>query len=168
MTDIMKEFIIAIKRKQHDEVLRLIRLGADINYIYKNLISQYYGMNVPPLFIAMIYSNYDICKILIENGANVNWKNIHNMSLLHLACCHTIDLPICELLIDNGADILAINTNGNRPIYYCVSYSHRYLYFKQKEAERETLNICFKRAQTDDDDKEEPEILLEENDEKTI
>ena len=117
------------------------------------------------LIKAVSKKQYDECLRLIKLGANVN--NYYNISLLHnAALLHTSD--ICVLLVDNGADVLCKDICGNRASDYCHIDTRLHHYLKQKETEREILNQSFKRAHIEDDDEEEPEILLEENDKETI
>jgi len=40
-----------------------------------------------PLFISIIYQNYEICEYLVQHGANVNYDNNLNDIPLHIVCC---------------------------------------------------------------------------------
>jgi ankyrin repeat protein len=77
-----------------------------------------------PLYLA-ISGKYkpEIVKILIENGADVNWKdNYYGISVLTNACIQTnmikknTDIP--SLLIENGADVNIHDKYGRSPIIY--------------------------------------------------
>jgi len=71
--------------------------GADINGgVYKGFIT--------PLEMALVlHKNYDIVKLLIDNGANVN--NFGFMHPLKIAVDNS-PLDVVELLLKNGADVL--------------------------------------------------------------
>ena len=58
--------IKAVSKKQYDECLRLIKLGANVNNYY----------NIPLLHNAALLHTSDICVLLIENGADVLCKDV--------------------------------------------------------------------------------------------
>jgi len=63
-----------------------------------------YGSTV--LMHATICRNLDICKLLIDYGANVNARdNYGSTALMHATLCGFIE--ICKLLINHGADVNA-------------------------------------------------------------
>lgn len=52
------------------------------------------------------YINYEICKLLIENGANVNDKDLQGDNVLIYASTFLKwDLAIIKLLIESGVEI---------------------------------------------------------------
>ena len=75
----------------------LIKKGANVNFIGEELI--------PPLYYAINMQRYDIVKLLIDNGADINAKNYKSMSPLTAALFCNSSYEIIELLINNGADI---------------------------------------------------------------
>lgn len=79
-------------------------------YLYDN------SMNTP-LHIACKYSRYDICKLLIENGADVliNTMNEEGYTPFHYACEYG-NMAICELLLKHGADLEIQNGLHQTPI----------------------------------------------------
>lgn len=63
--------------------------------------------------------HYDVAKILIEFGANVNAKDISGYSCIHKCTtmvANDISLEIALLLIKSGADCNAVNRAGSLPI----------------------------------------------------
>jgi len=92
----------------------LINRGADVN-------------KGDPLHRACCDHNFELCNILIENGAKINVRNKQNGTPIHctflllsrrnLTKSETNDLDaglfkICEYLIKNGADLLIKNNDG--------------------------------------------------------
>jgi ankyrin repeat protein len=151
-----------MSRKKFNKSIFKILIDHNREYISK-LKFYTHTNDLPPIYYSIVGNNYEACKMLIENGANINIKNKLNHSLLHSAVNYKAS-EICELLVENGADILAENDLGLRPSEYCCdildqySQSYRiYNYLKQKEKEQEELNQCFKRAHIEEDT-EDPDI----------
>lgn len=71
-----------------------------------------------PLLKSSSRGSFENSKILLENGANVNEKNMHGYTPLHLAILGTMFKDVCELLIEHGADVDAIDNFGNTPLFY--------------------------------------------------
>ncbi len=81
------------RRNQREVVELLLAKGADIeNGRVLNFI-----VTRPDL--------YDMAKLLIEKGADVNMKNANGNTPLQIAVIHGKSLRIIDLLLDNGADI---------------------------------------------------------------
>ncbi len=72
------------------------------------------------LHIAIKQRSFDICKLLIDRGSDVNAEAEYNRTPLHLAA-HRGLYDICELLIDRGADINAkCPSNSSTPLRSAV------------------------------------------------
>ena len=63
-----------------------------------------------PMMVAAEYSHYAIVKFLIDNGGNVNYKDIYGNTAIHKASSNG-RLKIVRLLINRGANINT-KTNG--------------------------------------------------------
>ena len=87
----------------------LLEKGADPNLASNN------HFHVAPLHSACAVSNYDLVEILIENGANVNAKQMDGFTPLHAAALQG-QTKIARLLIEAGADITAKTDNGQSPL----------------------------------------------------
>ena len=57
------------------------------------------------------YINYEICKLLIENGANVNDKDLQGANALIYASTFG-NYETVKLLIENGVEINTQNKDG--------------------------------------------------------
>lgn len=73
------------------------------------------------LYIASCRGFYDICRKLIDSGANVNVVGCYGYTPLHVACFHG-HLNICRLLIEAGADVNAKSCSGNTPFSMTCKY----------------------------------------------
>ncbi len=78
-----------------DEVKKWIKAGANVNYVE---FCSYYT----PLLNATCIGNYEISKLLIENGANVNYVNKVGGTSLSIAADNG-NPEIVKLLLENGA-----------------------------------------------------------------
>ena len=67
---------------------------------------------------AVYNSNYDIAKLLIENGANINYQNSGDDTILNFKCSlkSYLDKKIIKLLVENGADVNIKNKSGKIPL----------------------------------------------------
>lgn len=102
----------AVLNKDIAMVKFLIDKGADLNYKYD-------GRTL--LHITVYTGYYDITRILIENGANINEVDNNGLTVLH-AFCYKNEKDLVELCLDNGADV---NIGDNRkftPLYLaCIA-----------------------------------------------
>ncbi|MBN1974628.1 MAG: ankyrin repeat domain-containing protein [Sedimentisphaerales bacterium] len=104
-----------IKRDVFTETIRG-DIQAVMNYLAEdpNLINQYRG-NFSLLHWAAYKGHYDLAKILIETGADVEGHKEYAPPLFWAVRYNRPD--IAKLLIDNGADINAQNTNGQTVLF---------------------------------------------------
>jgi len=86
----------------------LIELGADPNLSAKN------PSKVNALHSAVAKENYELCKLLIENGANLNAVQMQNVTALHSAV-HRGNQEIVTLLVQHKADVQLQMDNGDTP-----------------------------------------------------
>ena len=73
------------------------------------------GRRNPPLAHATMCGKWDIAKLLIAEGVDVNVKNLRGMTPLHEAALRGLK-EIIELIIDNGADVNAKDSMGTTPL----------------------------------------------------
>lgn len=77
-----------------------------------------HGTGVTPLHILARDGDTELCRVLLEAGADVNVTNEVGESALHLACRET-HVDTVELLVASGADILARSHSLQRePLHY--------------------------------------------------
>jgi len=102
-------------RGNYELVEYLIRKKSKLNVIGKIIIPGIRGY--PPLSVAILYGHYDICKLLLENGANPNFSNVKGKTPLMVAAEYA-ELDIVKLLISYNADILITNKYNKSALYY--------------------------------------------------
>jgi len=100
----------AVNSGLHDEVKKWIRAGANVNYI--EFISHH-----TPLLNASCICNYEISKLLIEKGADVNHANEVGWTPLSITADNG-DYKIVKLLLEKGASSTINHKDilGNTPL----------------------------------------------------
>ncbi|MFV8346883.1 ankyrin repeat domain-containing protein [Flavobacterium sp. ZB4P13] len=96
-----------MKENNLNNVDELLKQNANPNFTEENS-----WMKVNLLITAVNNDNYEIAKKLIENKANVNWKDGFNTDALLYACSKG-NIKIVNLLLENGADINSKDNQGN-------------------------------------------------------
>lgn len=74
-----------------------------------------------PLSTAALSGSREICQLLIDNLADVDFQDLFGRTPLFYAS----DLSICNFLIDNGADVNVLAENNLSPLLHHV-YSNHY------------------------------------------
>jgi len=83
----------------------------DLNPNSANLIFQHEGRPSTPLMLAVNLNHHNICVLLIERGANVNFPYSDNSTTLMYAASIG-DVEACKILLDYGAEINVKNRDG--------------------------------------------------------
>jgi hypothetical protein len=65
----------------------------------------------------------DICRLLIDKGAQIEAKEGYGMTPLHFAACKP-HIEIARLLCDRGADFEASTNSEMRPLHFAAKYGH--------------------------------------------
>lgn len=93
----------------HNELVRwMIEQGADVNKPARN------AMQVAPIHSAVARQNIELCRLLLEHGADVNARQARGVTPLHSAA-HNGNAALVELLLAHGADPSLPMDNGRRP-----------------------------------------------------
>lgn len=104
---------IEIAMDNKKRVLNLIENGYDIN--------SFNDRGITPLMIAIYLRKYEICKLLIENGADVNAIYEHYQFTPLIFACNAKDDQIIELLLQNGANINIKDKNGYDALHHLIN-----------------------------------------------
>lgn len=76
----------------------------------------------PPLYTACavdIDNNYELCKLLLERGADCNDRDLLGRTIFALALGHQT-LKIIKLLLEYGADITAVDKFGKSALHFAA------------------------------------------------
>lgn len=94
-------------RNKHPECLKYLISQGDFSFLDESK----YGIDL--FEVAINNNDVDSCRILIENGFNVNkhYDKIHGITPLHSAIIKN-DYKIVKLLIENGSNIYAQTNEG--------------------------------------------------------
>ena len=87
----------------------LLEKGANPNIHSNN------QFKVAPIHSACSISNYEIAELLINNGANVNSRQLQSYTPLH-STAHNGKVELSKLLLKNGADVNAKADDGKTPL----------------------------------------------------
>ena len=99
------------------EELSTIINPQNINILYNQDI-----LYTTPLELACIYNKFDIVKLLIEKGANINILNNIGQTVLFTACLNN-NFQIVNILIKKGININIIDTiDGGTALFYACMY----------------------------------------------
>jgi acetyl esterase/lipase len=96
----------------------LLENGADPNLHATN------PSKVNALHSAVAKENYELCKLLIEYGVNVNAPQMQNVTALHSAT-HRGNLKLVRLLVESGAEINLKMDNGDTAISIAENDGHK-------------------------------------------
>jgi len=96
-----------------DLAQELLEKGADPNIAANN------QFKVAPIHSACATSNLKMAALLIQNGADVNAKQMQDVTSIHSAA-HNGQTELVQLLFDNRADINAKMVNGLTPLSMAV------------------------------------------------
>ena len=91
----------------------LLENGANINHANEIYRSDH---DCSLLHLTCIHNNYNIAKLLLQYGMNVNEKNYNGQTPLHIACMYDGRYSIIKLLLNNGANIHEKNRFGFTPM----------------------------------------------------
>jgi ankyrin repeat protein len=98
--------------------VRLFDVGADVNAA---------GGDMPALHCAAQIQYVDLCRFLVQNGADVNARDVEGSTALHNSAwsCqfysqHNIEL--CRFLIEAGANIAAEDNEGTTVLHVAVRH----------------------------------------------
>lgn len=95
-----------------DAVAHLLDLGADVNEAPTS-----YGHT--PLFAAIYRNRVDVARLLMEKGANLEYRNEERATAMHLAAERGTP-EIAQLLLDAGMNVDALDGFGGTPLLHAM------------------------------------------------
>lgn len=103
-----------------DIITKLIRKGADVNYVNRNDYKYY---KIAPLRIASEHGCHETVKVLLKAGAWVNRIDTYYNSPIMYASRggHT---ETVKVLLEAGENVNCVNKKGNTPLTLASKYNH--------------------------------------------
>jgi|GEM_PF-2329022 len=93
-------------------IMKIVDGGADVN-------AQSRTDHSTALDVASMVGKLEVCKFLMEKGANIDSRDgLGETPLMHAAHCGKHE--ICVLLVENGADVNATNNGGCTALMYAA------------------------------------------------
>ena len=103
------EILLLAMEKQRFDIARLfIAAVVDVNYQYP--LSRNYADGMTPLLYACKWNNFEIARLLVENGANVNSRAVDGSTVLTIASTNGNN-EMYNYLIEHGAVVAANNVS---------------------------------------------------------
>lgn len=109
------QIIQAILQDDHAQLKSFISMGFPVNKILINGSS--------PLLIAAESGSIESTKLLLDNGAYVNFKTQSGMTALMIASKKG-DIDLVRLLIKYGANVKTVSKNSWTPVKLAEKYGH--------------------------------------------
>ena len=98
--------LLTMEKQRFDLARQFIEAGIDVNYQYP--LSRNYADGMTPLLYASKWNNFEMVKLLVEHGANINIRAVDGNTPLSIARANNND-AIYNYLMERGADELAIS-----------------------------------------------------------
>ena len=114
------KFVSAVYNNDTSNAIKVIKNGFNLNDSigFTKTVAH-------PLGLAIFFNRYDITKILIENGADVNAiEPPTGWSMLAISATRSHDINIIKLLLESGADINVRDKDGRTPLLYAAKNSN--------------------------------------------
>ncbi len=132
-----EKLITAARNSNLDLVKEMIKEGGNPNYT-KHVGM---GMSMRPLTCSAMNSNYEISKILLENGAEIHWKTGPLASPIILATRNN-NLKLVKLFIEYGANINDKDIYGGTALLYAQQTKNQELIsFVKSEIAKNPIEI---------------------------
>lgn len=112
LTDLHIQLITAINKNNYELVNELIQMPE------VNLLRRYAPKKQEILHIAVVRASIEIIILLLDNGAQVNSRDIAGLTPLHHAVAR---IDVVTLLLDRGAEVDAVSDRDFTPLHYAVS-----------------------------------------------
>jgi len=93
--------LLTMERQRFDLAKQFIEAGVDVNYQYP--LSKSYADGMTPLLYASKWNNFELVKLLVEHGANINARATDGNTVLSIVKANG-NTQIYDYLIEHGAD----------------------------------------------------------------
>lgn len=148
----IRDINYSIEEKNITKLKKQIK-GKDLNQVHKGIYCEHEveGPCYSPLQTACMLNDYKIVKLLVENGADVNYMDTIG-DAKQTPLIHTIDttynnikietqLQIVKYLLKNGADKNIKDSRGNIALDYTEKLLSHYDYDKKEYIENKNITL---------------------------
>lgn len=132
----------------HIDVIRMLltRFELDLevlnNIIFSDVnVSPHLFFNVSVLWTAASNNQFEMVKLLVEHGANVNHTTKTNSTALRSAC-YNGNLALARYLVENGADIHINKENNDTNLMVSVCHKHVHMVHYLIDELKYDVNAC--------------------------
>ncbi|XP_066904870.1 uncharacterized protein [Halyomorpha halys] len=108
----MEKVLTMISQMNFKKIEDLLKAGADVNIKI--------GLNEDTLLHCSY--TYDVTKLLLSYGVDVNARNLIGETPLHCAAIEQKGLGLVQELLKYGADVNAVDNEGKTALYHSVDY----------------------------------------------
>jgi ankyrin repeat protein len=120
--DIFRKLTEALQSNNYDYIKNLVKEYPDFIHL-RNKYQE------TPLIVASIYKNYRVCKLLLENGSDINAQDEEgNTPLIHACSIHfehpLQNLKVVKLLLESGSDPNLSAFDGHSPLYQAIIFRY--------------------------------------------
>jgi ankyrin repeat protein len=116
------DLFAAIKAKDLGRVRALLDAGANVNVLGENIFG---ANNISPLSYALNWGSSDIAALLIDRGADVNFKDPLSEEAVIEMAAQRGDTEIVRLLLEKGADANVMdNFMGSTPLTAAAQFGN--------------------------------------------
>ena len=116
MSDLNRDYILAVLGNKVDQVKFYLHIGADINAKEDEID------NFPALILAVQNGFMEVAKVLLDAGVDPNTVDYHGRTALMFAVLWRRDKEMVKLLIDAGADVNAQDADKRTAIIFASMY----------------------------------------------
>jgi methionyl-tRNA formyltransferase len=117
--DRINEILDAVRKNNVDFVREILKHGYNINDWGEN--------GWTPLMVAAYFGTFEIIKLLVQNGADVNAVNFNGTSVLMYAMTNvskTNDMKILDFLFSNGCNVNHMDYRDKSVYEYALEYGN--------------------------------------------
>lgn len=120
----MTPLILASKNNfELDFYKKLINNKANLNATIADTAADWNDPGFSALhFACSDYDKIELAKLLVKSGADINIKDVHSYTPLHIACANN-NYNLIKFLIENGAAINDKDIDGLTPLHFSCIYS---------------------------------------------
>jgi ankyrin repeat protein len=124
----ISSYLLSLKKDELENMLCKLSSYGNNEFLIQYIVNK--GVDVDcktqtwsPLMQACYFNKFNNAKVLIEMGANVNFKDYHGRSPLMTYVINWNHFYMVEMLLKAGADLYSKDKKGNTPLDKAIYYN---------------------------------------------